>query len=386
MKIRWISIFVILTVVFPATSSVSFGEGEQPCQPKVVVFFGNGVWNSFRSADRNRRILETRLNTHISGTNLDGTITYGLAHNPSNGYLEDLLETFEQDLQTNYSLFWNYLANWDIMPDFLQNKIIAIAKEVDAAIVRANPSVQKHIILYEEYLKDKMVVLVAHSQGNLYGNIAYLGIDQQYIDGFGMVSVANPDSSVAGRGPYTTIHEDIIIGSILSALPPNLDNFFGHLNWGDIWGGHNFIKSYMAPGRNAEAKILNDIVTMINDLIKSNESTKDIEIVNTYNILGVTCGNPGKTLVTIPQDAYITEISTYHWCDGGQPAGTHALYNTSSFLLYGPFPGTIDYRFWISYPNTFVPAGSYEVIDSEPSTWSHTDSGGFVKIMGILCY
>ncbi len=192
--------------------------------------------------------------------------------------------------------------------------------------------------------------------------------------------------SYAGGGPYTTIHEDFIINSILSALPPNLDNFFGPLNWGDIWGGHNFIKSYMAPGRKAETKILNDVVTMINDLITSDANREAVVIVNTYNILQVVCGNPGKTLVTIPQDAYITEIYTYHWCDGGQPAGTHALYNLTTFLMYGPFSGTTDYRSWVSYPNTYVPAGSYEVIDSEPGTWSHTNSGGFVIIRGIVCY
>ena len=386
MNIRWIPNRVLL-VTFLAMSGVVYGEGGQQCQPETVVFFCNGVWNDAEDADESRRFLQDVLDIHISGTNLDGTITYKLAHNPSNGYLEDLLETFEQDLQTSYSLFWDYLAEWDAMPDFLQDKIIAIAKEVDTAVVSANPSVQDHITLYNTYLSEgKMVVLVAHSQGNLYGNIAYLGIDPQYIDGFGMVSVANPDSSVAGGGPYTTIDEDFIIGSIPLALLPNLDNFFGPLNWGDVWGGHSFIKSYMAPGRKAETKILNDVVTMINELRAKNASTEAIEIVNTYNILGVICGNPGTTLVTIPQDACITEISTYHWCDGGQPAGTHSLYNINTGITYGPFSGTIDFRFWVSYPNTYVPAGNYEVIDSEPSTWSHTNSGGFVLIKGILCY
>ena len=386
MKIRWI--FTLLPfVTFLAMSGVVYGEGEQQCQPGVVVFFGNGVWNDVEDADESSSLLEELLEAHVSGTNLDGIITYKLAYNPSEGALKDLLETFEQDLQTNYSLFWNYLAEWDLMPDFLQDKILAIAKEVDAAVVNANPSVQEHIALYNRYLSEgKMVVLVAHSQGNLYGNIAYLGIDPQYIDGFGMVSVANPDSSVAGGGPYTTIDEDFIIGSIPLALLPNLDNFFGPLNWGDVWGGHSFIKSYMAPGHNAETKILNDVVTMINKLMASNASTEAVEIVHTYNLLGVICGNPGTTLVTIPQDAYITEIRTYHWCDEGQPAGTHSLYNNNLFIMYGPFSGTTDFRDWVSYPNTYLSAGNYEVIDSEPNTWSHTYSGGFVIIKGIVCY
>ncbi len=269
MKIQCISNIVFLT--FLALSSVVYGAGGQQCQPGVVVFFGNGVWNDVENARLSKKVLQNRLNAYISGTNLDGSITYGLAYNPSDGYLADLLETFAQDLQTDYSQFWNYLADWDIMPDSLQNKINAIAKEVDAAVVSANPSVQEHIALYNQYLSEgNMVVLVAHSQGNLYGNIAYLGINPRYITGFGIVSVANPDGYVAGGGPYTTINEDIIIGSIPTALPQNLDNFFGPINWGDIWGGHNFIKSYMAPGRMAEAKILNDVVTVANKLITSN--------------------------------------------------------------------------------------------------------------------
>ncbi|MDN3514506.1 MAG: hypothetical protein NG747_08910 [Candidatus Brocadia sp.] len=329
MNIRWIS-HVVLLITFFALSGVVYGEGEQQCQPETVVFFGNGVWNDVENARLSKKVLQNRLNAHISETSLEGTITYGLAYNPSEGYLADLLETFEQDLQTNYSLFWNYLANWDAMPDFLQDKIIEIANEVDAAVVSANPSVQEHIALYNTYLSEgKMVVLVAHSQGNLYGNIAYLGIDPQYIDGFGIVSVANPDGYVAGGGPYTTIDEDFIIGSIPSALPQNLDNFFGPINWGDVWGGHNFIKSYMAPGHNAETKILNDVVTMINKLITSNTDAEATEIVHTYNLLGVVCGNPGTTLVTIPQDAYITEILTYHWCDEGQ-LPEHMLYTIPS--------------------------------------------------------
>ena len=154
MNIRWISNIVLL-VTFLAMSDIVYGE--QQCQPEIGVFFGNGVWNDAEEADKSRRLLQKRLETHILGTNLEGMITYKLAHNPSEGALKDLLETFEQDLQTNYSLFWNYLAEWDIMPDFLQDKIIAIANEVDAAVVSANPSVQEHIALYNQYLSHRLL-------------------------------------------------------------------------------------------------------------------------------------------------------------------------------------------------------------------------------------
>lgn len=44
----------------------------------------------------------------------------------------------------------------------------------------------------------------------MFGNIAYLSLDPKYRDGFGIVLVANPDSSLAGGGLCMTIGEDDI--------------------------------------------------------------------------------------------------------------------------------------------------------------------------------
>ena len=269
MKIRWISTIVLL-VTFFAVQGVGYGEDEQTCQPDVVVMFGNGVWNDAEDADESRRRLQKRLEVHVLGTELKGIIKYDVAHNPSEGALADLLETFEQNFQTEKSKFWRFLAGLDLMPDILQDKLKEIAAEINADIVSANPSIQEHIAVYDQYLSEEnVVVLVAHSQGNLYGNIAHLGLDQQYIDGFGIVSVANPDSYIAGGGPYTTIDEDYIISPLQFvypfALSPNLDNFTGPVNLAD-WSGHKFIESYMAAGHAAETVILDNVVNMINEL------------------------------------------------------------------------------------------------------------------------
>jgi len=262
MKIR--SLSILLTVIF-LIPAFAYSADDGLCKQGVVVVFGNGVWNDREGADRSRRLLAWRLESHISGTDLEDLITNDTAHNPSDGKLLDLVETFEQNLQTDWSQFWRYLAGLDPMPDFIQDKLIEIANTVDENVLQANPAVQDHVDKYNEYLsKGNKVVVVAHSQGNLFANIAYPGIYSEYIDSFGIVSVGNPDNYVAGNGPYTTLDEDIIIGSVPGSLSANIDNFLG-INLKDLTG-HMFEKSYMESGRPAETKILDDIETMIFNL------------------------------------------------------------------------------------------------------------------------
>ena len=263
MKIQLLSA-ILLIGAFIIPNLVYSADGRL-CQQGVFVVFGNGVWNDKEQADSSRRRLTRRLESHVAGTDLEGIITYATAHNPSDGTLLDLMETFEQNLQTDWSQFWRYLAGLDLMPDFLQNKLIEIANTVDESILQGNPAVQSHIEKYNKFLSEgNKVVVVAHSQGNLFANIAYLGIDSQYIDGFGIVSVGNPDNYVAGSGPHTTLDEDIIIGNVPGSLPANIDNFFG-INLRDLTG-HMFEKSYMAIEHQAQSKILGDVMSTINGL------------------------------------------------------------------------------------------------------------------------
>lgn len=342
MKTRLIST-VVLIIAFLIPSLVYSVDGRF-CQQGVFVFFSNGLWNDKEQADSSRRILERRIESRVPGMDPEGTITYATAHNPSDGKLSDLMETFEQNLQTDWSQFWRYLAGLDPMPDFFQNKLKEIANTVDESILKGNPAVQDHIEKYNKFLSEgNKVVVVAHSQGNLFANIAYLGIDSQYIDGFGIVSVGNPDNYVAGGGPYTTIDEDIIIQSVPRSLPANLDNFFG-INLRDLTG-HMFAASYLTIGHQAETKILDDTINTINGL-----NFPDSSLGNGIITVALTWGsNPDL-------DLHVFE-----------PDGTHVYYmnmNGSSGYLdrddvssYGPEhyfvscdtikPGT--YRFGVNY-------------------------------------
>jgi hypothetical protein len=263
MSARVISILLLWVALLMPT--IVYSADGRFCQKGVYVYFGNGVWNDFEQADESRWLLEKRLEARILGTELEGVITYGVSHNPSMGMLADLLETFVQNTQTDESQFWRYLAALDPIPEEFKDLLVETANKVNASILNANPAVQEHVLKYNKNLSEgNKVVVVAHSQGNLFANIAGLGITPQYANGFGVVSVANPDNFVAGGGPYTTIDEDLIIWGVSGSMPANLDNF-SSINWNDLTG-HTFATSYMASGHAAEAKILNDIVNIANGL------------------------------------------------------------------------------------------------------------------------
>jgi hypothetical protein len=88
---------------------------------------------------------------------------------------------------------------------------------------------------------------------------------------------------------------------------------------------------------------------------------------------------------TIDRSHFITYLYTYHWNGGrGSPPtpGTIGL-RRSDGTMFGPWEASASSGFggapnvdWYIRPNIVLPAGTYEVIDSEPQTWSHNDTTG----------
>jgi len=102
-----------------------------------------------------------------------------------------------------------------------------------------------------------------------------------------------------------------------------------------------------------------------------------IELFSSGNIYGVASGPTAPTTFTLSQPHVIASISTYHWNDGrGTGIGTIAL-RAANGQTYGPWTATgipgqggVPNANWMVAPNITLPAGTYQIIDSEPSTWS----------------
>jgi len=115
----------------------------------------------------------------------------------------------------------------------------------------------------------------------------------------------------------------------------------------------------------------------------STDTQKGNLIFNNGNISGV-YNNPTKpTTFTIKQSHVITKIVNYHWNNAkGALPGTIALKDQSG-RTYGPWQakgspgqGGVPNAYWNVYPNITLPAGTYTVIDSDPSTWAQNGGSG----------
>lgn len=104
-------------------------------------------------------------------------------------------------------------------------------------------------------------------------------------------------------------------------------------------------------------------------------------LVDTYNIAGVTCGNPSSLpefSTTKPE--FIEFIRTYHWCDGGADSQI-SLINTKTGTVLGPFPTHYEDKNNRRADVSFIlPPGTYRVVDSIPGSWSHTGGAGFAQV------
>ena len=83
----------------------------------------------------------------------------------------------------------------------------------------------------------------------------------------------------------------------------------------------------------------------------------------------------------------VTYMMTYHW-NGGRGAGNSGIIMLlhESGTLYGPWPVTVENNvYWVVRREIKLPAGRYQVIDSDPATWAQNGGSqgfGHVRIRG----
>lgn len=215
------------------------------CNEETYVFHGNGMFTDHGDATINKNTIELKLR------NIAETIVNEWKFELSYNHDEQaytLLEVFRQRMGDQTASYWRWLGNLEAAPDWFRSATRSVASGFDLVEAVVDKDLRRHVQRYESLLlAGNRVLVVAHSQGNLYANAAHgrLAAKDLPMDAFGIVSVANPASRVAGEGPYFTLLNDLVVYGVSllfpDTLPGNIENTIDYTDWTH----HNFIDSYL---------------------------------------------------------------------------------------------------------------------------------------------
>lgn len=193
-----------------------------------------------------------------------------VAYNTSEFWLEQFLQVNEQIKTEEVANFFLYLSGLKLAPEWFRKKAREVMESTILARLDRDSDLKEHVKSYQSHLTDgDAVIVVAHSQGNLYRDEAFTILDglagHPAVARFGSVSVATPSEAASsglfplGEKWYTTLYSDPVIGLLPHALRPNL------MNKGAGLFNHFFTESYL-DGDPSGTKVLEDITCVLSQL------------------------------------------------------------------------------------------------------------------------
>lgn len=268
---------------------------SQSCLPTTIesapnaILFGNGVATDCVAAihdhlEELKDVFRNNLPTLDEFDSFPTDYSFGVACNKSQNIVIDALEAFDQlieqgGLNADESDFWRFflgvsgptsLANH--LGDFV---ISQLSTNFDPSSLTDDDVKCQAELISQRIGEGAKTVLVAHSQGNVFGNLAYDQLSTDEKRSFGMVSVATPASHVLGESePYTTELLDWI-HLVSGALPSNV-------NTGECEGLHalfcHFFRTYMEGLTGA--LISSDIRNVLSVLDDPDEASSLVFVAN----------------------------------------------------------------------------------------------------------
>ncbi len=243
---------------------------QNAAAPRTAVYFVNGVTTTLDDARLNAGKLELEFLNRLPAMSpavQANCHVFVLNYNPTAGEVNDFLEAAQQQLNITPTRFWLELQGLGLFtPPLIRDALEG--PMTDLNLIDAT-TIERHAAAYRQQMASpscRRVLVVPHSQGNLYTNAAYDLLFSQPPTpppaALQVVGVATPAQSVPGNGRYRTSTTDVLINAIRVIRPAVLPS---NTNWGispllfspSYSGGHSFIGYLSAdPSR---TDILSDI-------------------------------------------------------------------------------------------------------------------------------
>lgn len=261
-------------------ANVVAATASSPCVPSgYLVGFFNGVFNTHLMAVNSLEAIKMKdLSTEANHEQIDYELFYNASGLDRNGAtrLEDVVEAFSQrvgeqeaSIKERYELFWEIitghtgansiwsrvsatLASAANLLTSLENYFVNEAAKALINVVSSPPTLsnyEEHRRIIDSYISQhKKVVLVAHSQGNLFMNEVYkYAIKANPSLPLKVVHIAPASANMYGE--YTLADLDLVINAVRLTGPVPSNNVLlprPNLRPEAVdWSGHMLVETYL---------------------------------------------------------------------------------------------------------------------------------------------
>ena len=293
--IRFIQIRNLLLLLM---TFISTGVNAIECSSDshlTKIYFINGVLASKAAAVASKKAIENAYKPQLEKLYPNEQFIFEVSYNYSakdEGFgtgVFDFIEFFQQRLAELSLKFEKYIApqyfnafisgNWeDILNDSqVQPGDLAKLKTLHSNAMNFYTSnwpnksdSDSHVRQYVNDLTEgKRVILIAHSQGNMFAQRAMTILEPRYGLSIGMIGVASPASVEMGNSSHYTATDDRVIQflrNFTDVLEANVENDPGVWNDSRDLDNHGFLKSYFASGLESRLQIDSDFFDKVSYL------------------------------------------------------------------------------------------------------------------------
>ncbi|QXE85547.1 hypothetical protein KP003_14295 [Geomonas nitrogeniifigens] len=278
--VRAIQIAAVLITVFASVISapaVSSAAVSACAAANYSIIYINGIWTT------DARPAALDLQRAVGTTHNGQTVKVSIAYNKTHGKTSDLADVFRQKLNEYPGVAAELLIKaltsgiGSGLPDALVEfaRAYNIDKIRDAESIGYSDEDLRDIVgfIRGSITENQKILLVPHSQGNLYANSAYAaltsGDDAIPTSSIKIFGIASPAAHIAGNSDYLTSTNDLVINGLRAAsgLSVLQANFTVSLTTSDL-SGHGMTEVYLNPDREGRAEIIARIKSALSSLIE----------------------------------------------------------------------------------------------------------------------
>lgn len=258
-----LAVFCSASLAYSACGPVSSADTTK-------IYFVNGIITSDYQASVSASLIAKAYGPNLAVTHPNEHFEFTYSYNYSISKMADILETLQQKIDeesnndptvakyTAYqylSMIGTTLGDTETSP-VIKIAITGILVNKMTNSVTATELIQK---CHTDLQEGKRVLLIAHSQGNLFANQAVSALMGQYSNSIGLIGIASPASVTVNSSPYLTANDDRAIDGLRlivpSVLPGNIDNDPGIFGDHRDWLNHYFYQSYFDETLPSRAQI-----------------------------------------------------------------------------------------------------------------------------------